>query len=596
MSRTINIKTILVALSALILSTAASCTKEKVTELVISIDTDIERGGGGSQESNKISHISIEAYDGTKRDIVGEDLGNYYNISQSGQIVLPATLGFLAGSDLNKPVLFTITGYEWVPDSEVDPREIEGKWLLVRRKARIKFVKDKVLMLKANLYNRCAAETGEFHPDGTPIRFWEKCETDPNKTCDLVDGEAECVDVDIPEDELGEYDEDKLPDKLDDNPEPIGGGADGDTDTDTDRDAGEEEDAGVDGAVIDNDFEWCRDCLCADTDNTAGCFIPASGGSLAPNDAGMMEYWMGCLDSEDPDCEANEKPHHMVRLDPFQIQLAEVTNGEYVEFLNDVGIGEDAEGCGPASDQKCHATKDGDTDIHISYNSGTSEWEVDPGNKFYSVYEVSWYGAYSFCEWIAGEGNGGRLPTEAEWEYAARGPDNDGEPSGEEYFIYPFGSTTSGNQINYLDNGDPWDVWTNNSSFSNGVTPRLFYVDTTWTANDWYWPDKSMDSYVTLDNASTWSGAYDMAGNLFEWVGDWYSSRYCNAGADCENAQYMDNPTGPASGDRKVLRGGGRGNPMVDSRTTKRLSIEPETLTNVVGFRCVRPVAGESGK
>ena len=138
-------------------------------------------------------------------------------------------------------------------------------------------------------------------------------------------------------------------------------------------------------------------------DNTAGCFIPASGGSLAPNDAGMMEYWMGCLDSEDPDCEANEKPHHMVRLDPFQIQLAEVTNGEYVEFLNDVGIGEDAEGCGPASDQKCHATKDGDTDIHISYNSGTSEWEVDPGNKFYSVYEVSWYGAYSFCDLGAGD-------------------------------------------------------------------------------------------------------------------------------------------------------------------------------------------------
>jgi len=571
-------KTIVPGLLPLLILGAAlwGCTKEKVTEMVLSIDTDILRTPGDQPQNNRIKYISVEIDDGTKRDVLGEEVSKkYYDVSEASTIVLPATVGILASKGLVTPVLFTVTGYWKLPDDQMDPRDVGPENKLVSRKARIKFVKDKVMVLKAVLYNRCARLTDEV-VDGRNIRYYEKCEQQKDMTCNLVDNEAECVKVDVPEKDLNEYSDDTLPKKVDDNPDsmdvPDGGDADADADSDGDGDA----DAAPDGG---KPFDYCRGCLCKDTDNRAGCFVPAAG-DTGPGDGGVFEYYIGCKESS---CPSNELPYHRVVVVPFDIQLTEVTNGEYAAFLNENAIPADAgAGC---EGQPCLNT-DAASKIHVKYTGG--KWQCDTGMSEYSIYEVSWYGADAFCTWIAGSGYFGQLPTEAEWEFAARGSDHDGTPATEAYYAYPSGNTVAGNQVNFKDNGDPWDVYPGKPDSSNGVTPRLFFVGDNQTLADWGWPDTTTQEYQTLSNASSWSGAYDMAGNLYEWVWDWYASKYCQNGANCSAAAYTDNPQGPADGTTKVIRGGGRGNPVADSRVTARMGLDPASFSNVVGFRCVR--------
>jgi formylglycine-generating enzyme required for sulfatase activity len=145
---------------------------------------------------------------------------------------------------------------------------------------------------------------------------------------------------------------------------------------------------------------------------------------------------------------------------------------------------------------------------------------------------VTWYEAEAYAHW-----RGGRLPTEAEWEYAARGPES---------LIYPWGNTFDSAKANVVD--------------STGLTPVGSYPE-----------------------GASWVGAYDMAGNAMEWVQDWWDLHYYKL-----NVQ--DDPTGPETGYVKVEKGGWWGsNPYVARCAYRHFEDPPTYQDHHIGFRVVSP-------
>ncbi len=159
---------------------------------------------------------------------------------------------------------------------------------------------------------------------------------------------------------------------------------------------------------------------------------------------------------------------------------------------------------------------------------------------------VSWFDAVAHCD-----SRGARLPTEAEWEYAARGPDGLG---------FPWGDAFDGSLVNYCDSNCRYE-WADASS------------------SDGYQNTAPVGSYP---GGVSWVGAYDLSGNVWEWVSDWYGP-YPSA------AQV--NPSGPNSGDGRALRGGSLLNHAPAARGTSRDEQNPDFTGNNLGFRCARDVA-----
>jgi formylglycine-generating enzyme required for sulfatase activity len=210
----------------------------------------------------------------------------------------------------------------------------------------------------------------------------------------------------------------------------------------------------------------------------------------------------------------NELTAHNVTLSAYLLDRDEVTVEAYADFLSHAGGAVHHHPLQP-----------------IDRNGGT--YTPRAGTEHHPISYVSYYDAATYCAWA-----GKRLPTEAEWEFAARGP------AGSEY---PWGSE------------EPTCAHAN--FFTQNVSCKSTPVD--------------VGSHSPLGDTPT--GLHDMGGNVAEWVSDFYD-RY-PTGA-------LTNPTGPASGTYRVIRGGGVLDPNVAMRGEARFAGRPDTRSLSVGFRC----------
>jgi len=217
-----------------------------------------------------------------------------------------------------------------------------------------------------------------------------------------------------------------------------------------------------------------------------------------------------------------EKPVHTVYLDAFYIDKTEVTNAQYRQCI-EAGV--------------C-------TQPH------NTQWYNDPSRAEHPVICIDWYQAKAYCEWA-----GKRLPTEAEWEKAARGTDGR---------LYPWGNTFDESKLNFCDRNCPPSNVFRSASLDDG------YADTAPVGN-----------YPA--GASPY-GALDMAGNVYEWVADWHLSDYYSQSPG-------RNPLGPDSGTAKVLRSGSWNDAGWGARCAYRVLGSPDQWGELRGFRCARSVS-----
>ena len=209
------------------------------------------------------------------------------------------------------------------------------------------------------------------------------------------------------------------------------------------------------------------------------------------------KFMMGCS-AEDPDCNADEKPLHRVSItQPFELGKYQVTQAEYEALM--------------------------------AVNPSNSKGENLP------VEGVSWEDAQKFCEAMNRKADGYRyrLPTEAEWEYAARA--------------------------------------------GNGSCRYGPLVEVAWSRDN-----SGGKSHPVGEKKPNAFGLHDTLGNVWEWVQDWYSLTYYGHSPEAD-------PNGPDSGEYRLARGGSwRGVVRGQARVSSRYMLKPNTRSPVVGFRCVR--------
>jgi sulfatase modifying factor 1 len=206
----------------------------------------------------------------------------------------------------------------------------------------------------------------------------------------------------------------------------------------------------------------------------------------------------------------NERPVHRVRLDAFYIGKGPVTNTQYEQFVQETG----------------HRVPHLDDPRAARENWDVRRQTYPPGRRDHPVVVVSWRDAVAYCAWA-----GGRLPTEAEWEKAARG--------GLEGKLYPWGDAADPGRANY--------------DSPAGTTPVGSYPPNGY-------------------------GLHDMAGNVWEWVADWYDAKYYASSPAA-------NPPGPAQGSVRVLRGGAWLLFAHFCRVAYRFRNSPDFRFPLVGFR-----------
>ena len=261
------------------------------------------------------------------------------------------------------------------------------------------------------------------------------------------------------------------------------------------------------------------------TDGALMTFVPGGQFQMGSDSSEVDSALQQCREYHDechPEFYSIQQPAHMVTLDSIWIDQYEVTNEQFRQCVS-------AGSCEPPDEALMPH--------HLYYS--------DSVYGDYPVVLVDWHQASNYCEWV-----GARLPTEAEWEYAARGP---------EQLTYPWGNEFDGECLNYADANCTFDF--------------IEWADDAY--NDGYPHIAPIGSYP--DGAS-WCGALDMAGNVWEWTGDWFGDY---------PSEPQDNPQGPVFGEGRILRGGCWACDRSASRTANRNLRYPGDNSLDIGFRCV---------
>jgi len=215
----------------------------------------------------------------------------------------------------------------------------------------------------------------------------------------------------------------------------------------------------------------------------------------------------------------NELPTHPVLLTDFEIGKYEVTNAQYCEFLNAKG----------------NLESEGGTWIYLEYSKikyKKNQYFPESGFENHPVVAVSWAGANTYSIW-----KGARLPTEAEWEFAAKG-----------------GNDSKG----YLYSG------------SNQIDEVA-----------WYEENSDKKPHPVGQKTPNELGIFDMSGNVWEWCSDWYHDEYYKSSPE-------KNPQGPDTDSPRVLRDGGWLFNEHHCRVTNRYSISPNARNTRIGFRLAK--------
>jgi len=231
---------------------------------------------------------------------------------------------------------------------------------------------------------------------------------------------------------------------------------------------------------------------------------------------------------------------HTVTLSAFRMSKYEITNAQYAVFLNAKSIGANGLYTGGTYPTKVLISpSQGISDWSLHYTAG--QWVPVSGYENHPVIYVTWYGAMEFATYA-----GGRLPTEAEWEYACRA-----------------GTTTPFNTGNCLSETQANYDW------------RYPYLNcTNSTINDTGWTTRKVHNY----SPNAW-GLYNMHGNVWEWCSDW-AGPY--SGTD------QTNPTGAVTGSIRIIRGGGNSNVAGSCRSGFRnFNYTPEYKSSTIGIRLV---------
>lgn len=216
----------------------------------------------------------------------------------------------------------------------------------------------------------------------------------------------------------------------------------------------------------------------------------------------------------------DEVPRHQVSLSSFAIDIHPVTNEQFVRFLEVMGGEKDSN----------HQDIIRMRDSRIKRSGG--KLSIESGYAKHPVVGVTWYGAVAYAKWV-----GKRLPSEAEWEIAARG--------GNENSLYPTGEDIEKTQANFF----------------------------------------SADTTAVMSYAPNGYSLYDMVGNVYEWCQDWYGYNYYEV-----SIQEPENPKGPLQGVYRVLRGGCWKSLKEDLRCSRRHRNNPGTVNGTYGFRCAADV------